>query len=73
MATIAKNRTKRVDEIFATVQKCEVFTLENYFRGQECDKKYAREALDRWNFAKLTDNGNGYTVHVHSNCWYDLS
>lgn len=72
MATIPKN-SKRIAELESTITKCTVYTLDNYFRGKDVEPRWAWKALRDGLRTKLTDNGSGtYTVHVHSNCWYEL-
>lgn len=73
MATIAKN-TKKAAAIFENATRCTSYSLYNGFAGDDCDPKYAREALHNGLRAKLYENTKGgYTVHVHSNCWYELT
>jgi len=71
--TIRKN-TKRAQAVFETATGCRVYSLGNYFRGEEVDPAFARDALHRYPHAKLTDSRDGdrFTVHVHSNLWYEL-
>ena len=74
MRTIPRNHKAKIAQLKATLTNCKVYTLENYFHGKDVDPKYAWEQLDKFYAAKLTDNGNGkYTVHLHSNCWYELT
>jgi hypothetical protein len=71
--TISRSATRQIAALKSKLAHCKVYTLENYFIGAEVEPRWAWQALDRWH-AKLRDNGNGtYTVHVHSNCWYELS
>lgn len=71
--TIARNRTKAIDAIFANATGCRAYTLSNGFIGQECDARFAREALERSHSGKLQDEGEGrYCVHIHSNSWYQF-
>lgn len=70
--TIRKN-TRRADAVFTTATGCRVYSLGNYFRGEEVDPAFARDALHKFDFAKLTYTSDGrYVVHVHSNLWYEL-
>ena len=72
--TIAKNRTKKIAEIFENATACTAYTLDNGFTGHVCEKKWALKALNDFSFAKLRDKGNGhFSVNVHSNSWYELS
>jgi hypothetical protein len=70
--TIPRNHAKRITELKATLHTCRVFTLENYFHGKDADPVHAWAALERYQ-GKLTDHEDGrYTIHIHSNCWYEL-
>ena len=71
--TVPKN-TKRAKAVFEKATKCTSYSLSNSFDGQDCDPKYAEKALHEGHRAKLTDNGGGkFTVHCHSNLWYELT
>jgi hypothetical protein len=71
--TIRKN-TRRAREVFASATGCRVYTLANYFRGEEVDPSYADKALATNSHAKLSETSDGrFVVHVHSNLWYELS
>lgn len=71
--TIAKNRTKLINRIFDQATHCESFTLHNYFNGTECSPEYAKKELLQFRFAKLKwKGGANFTVHVHSNCWFEI-
>jgi len=73
MKTIARNRTKLIDEIFRNATSCKVYTLDNGFRGRDCDPEHAKKELNWFDFAKLVNAGPGeYQVRVHSNCWYEI-
>jgi hypothetical protein len=73
MTTIAKNRIRLIDEIFARATRCQVFSESNYFHGKECSKEWAKKELFQFSFAKLKEMGPGeYNVDVHANCWYEL-
>jgi hypothetical protein len=72
--TIPRNHAKRIAGLKARLTTCTVYTLDNYFRGQPADPASAWAALERGLHAKLTDRGDGrYTIHIHSNCWYELT
>jgi len=74
MTTIARNRTKKIDEIFGDATRCITRTLDNGFSGEECPPKCARNALFTYAHAKLQEIGNGvFHVSVHSNRWYELT
>jgi len=71
--TIRKN-TRAAREILAAATSAKVYTLGNYFIGEEVEPRYAADALTKYDFAKLvTNTRGGHTVHVHSNLWYELS
>lgn len=73
MATIAKN-TKKAAAVFESATRCVSCCLSNGFAGNDCDPKYAREALHNSPHAKLYSNEHGgYTVYVHSNHWYEIA
>ena len=72
MKTIAKNRKKLIDEIFSKATNSFSYRLDNGFTPSPVDPKYAREALDKYSFSKLYCSGTHYTVHVHSNSWYEF-
>jgi hypothetical protein len=71
--TIGRNATRQIAALRRRQDlTCRIYTLENYFHGEVIAPSAAWDALDRW-CAQLRDNGNGtYTVHVHSNCWFEL-
>jgi len=72
--TIAKNRVKKIEEIFNQATDCKVYTLDNCFNGKECSTEAAKKELFQFSFSRLTfDVESGiYQVHVHSNCWYEF-
>lgn len=73
MSTTIRRNSKQIPALKEQLTRCQVYTLENYFEGQPVEPRYAWAALERSPHARLTDNGNGrYTVHVHSNRWYEL-
>ena len=50
------------------------FSLENGFRGERIDsfvRWTPRSVLEKFSFAKLSEDGGKYTLHVHSNLWYE--
>ena len=71
--TIGRNATRKIAGIKASVVKCNSFTLAGYFIATEIDAAWAWKELDRFDFARLTEDAPGrYRVRVHSNCWYEL-
>jgi hypothetical protein len=70
---IARNRKKLIDAIFARATNGIVLSLDNGFRGTDCEPNVARKALEQFNFAKLTyQGGDKFHVSVHSNLWYEF-
>lgn len=73
MRTVSRRATRQIADLKKQLTCCKVYTLENYFHGKEVEPEYAWKALETGLRAKLTENDSGtYTVHVHSNCWYEL-
>jgi hypothetical protein len=73
MRTIARSSTRQIAALRETLTRCHAYTLAGYFIAQPCDPKYAWESLEKFS-GKLRDNGDGtYTIHLHSNHWYELS
>lgn len=73
--TIARNATRKISAIKTKNLQCKVYTLDNYFIGEQCDPDCAWRALANGRRTKLyyDDSAKHYTVHVHSNCWYRLT
>lgn len=73
MKTIARNRTKFIAELQTVLTNCRV-----YDRDAGClvttDPAHAWRALAASRNARLVESTDGdkYTVHVHSNLWYEL-
>lgn len=71
MKTIAKNRTKLVNEIFGRAVNPVVLCLGNGFCEEDCSLEVIRKALDESPRTKLRQLGEKtYQVQVHSNLWY---
>lgn len=72
--TIARNRKKLIESIFAKATEAREFTLDNNFSGEEVGPPWLLKRYQDTSYAKLTfDSANGvYRVAVHSNCWYEL-
>ena len=72
--TVRRNG-KQYRQALETAHDCKVYTLGNYFIGEDCNPlalvRYMRpDALVQ---GKLTTDGDGrYTLHVHSNCWFEF-
>lgn len=73
MKTIAKNRTKFLAALATEFTQCRMYDQSS---GDMIvtDPKYAWKALADSSRARLVESSDGskYTVHVHSNCWYEL-
>ena len=74
MATIPRSHAKKIAALKRSLTLCTVYTLDNQFCGQPTDPANAWAALERGVGARLTVDSTGtrYTVHVHSNRWYEL-
>jgi hypothetical protein len=74
MATIPRSHAKKIAALKRSLTLCTVYTLDNQFCGQPTDPANAWAALERSAGARLTVDSTGtrYTVHVHSNRWYEL-
>jgi hypothetical protein len=71
--TIARNRTKLINQIFASVQACTVHELADGFRAIPAEAQKAREVFDRYSSTKLIDEEDGtYRVRVTGNLWICL-
>jgi len=71
MKTIAKNRTKKIQEIKDSALTCKRYALDNNFQGESVYVDGAFEALSFFGFAKLVQHSeNKYNVNVHSNLWF---
>lgn len=70
--TIGRNATRRIASLKETHTHCVVRSLGNGFTGVECSADYAWSELDRFDFAKVRDDGDHITIRVHSNLWYEL-
>ncbi len=70
--TIPRNRTRQIAALKETLTVCHAYTLAGYFIARPCDPSHAWDALERFS-GRLRDNGGGtYTIHLHSNHWYEL-
>ncbi len=72
MKTIAKNRTKVLDDLFTRGRDFMAYTLGNYFVGQPTTAAWVRRQLAAGLHAKLTERDGHYTVRVHGNEWYEF-
>ncbi len=73
MKTIAKNRTKFLAALATELTQCKMYDRSSGLMVVT-DPKYAWKALAANRHARLTQSTDGskYTVHVHSNLWYEL-
>ncbi len=59
-------------------KSCRVYTLGNYFKGEDCNPLalcgYMTEAgrLSMLKTKLTSKAANAYTLHVHSNCWFEI-
>lgn len=74
MKTIPRNHTRRIAEIKAKKLACRVYSLRNDFIGRDCEPFFAWDDLDKFHSARLWEDsdGQGWTVRVHGNLWYEL-
>lgn len=78
MKTVRRNATRKIKAICDKVDYVKVYSLGNCFSGEvrEFDDLYefVMKELGAWKGTKLYDNENGgsYTLHIHSNLWYEL-
>jgi hypothetical protein len=81
MSTIqtVRRNTKRYQRILETATDCKVYSLRNYFIAEECNPLALAEYMGtdgrfRSLHSRLTTSNNGetYTLHVHSNCWFEF-
>ena len=75
--------TKLFETVLNTAINIRCFSLENSFIGHEMrednpnlvipPRAWLRKELERFNFAKLQQHGDGtYVLYVHSNLWYEF-
>lgn len=73
MRTIARNSSKKIAAIKATIVKATVHSLAGNFESVEVPVDAALAAHQGADHARLYDNEDGtYTVHIHSNLWYKM-
>lgn len=74
MKTISRSSKRQIAELKERLTQCRAFTLGNFFHGADIDPKYAWQRLESSLDARLRDKEDGtYVIHVHDNCWYELS
>lgn len=72
MKTIPRNHKRRIEEIKAKAVRCVVFGQGNSFIATACDPAYAWKELYAYDFARLIEFEDKWTVEIHSNLWYEL-
>lgn len=72
MRTIPRNHTRKIQSIKDRVTTCKMFSLGNNFAGTVCDPSVAWAELYTYDFARLVEHDNKWSVDVHSNLWYEL-
>jgi hypothetical protein len=76
--TTIRRGTKRFRKIIDTAYDCDVYSLSNYFIAEPCNAlalvRYANGDDYLGRMGKLTVGGKGkqYTLHVHSNLWFEF-
>jgi hypothetical protein len=70
--TIPKNATRQLAPLREELTECRVYSLENGFTGQSCDPSCAWGKLPLRNARLFRAEDGSYTIHVHSNLWYEL-
>ncbi|MFH2034577.1 MAG: hypothetical protein ABIJ26_07775 [Candidatus Margulisiibacteriota bacterium] len=80
METTIRRNSKKANEIFDKATNIKSYTLENCFRGKQCEKigydgqNWLKKDWERFSFAKLTTDKQGhYCLHIHSNCWAEFA
>lgn len=76
---IRHNQKDKAEAIFSHASNIKAYTLENGFTGKPANKLDCEGnswLMRNWlmfNFARLTKDGdNKFTLHIHSNCWYEF-
>lgn len=70
--TIARTATKRIAAIKAEPPRVMCYDLDHGFVAYETDGVYAWKAVAEGR-GKLMENATGgYTIRIHSNCWFRL-
>lgn len=72
MTTIPRNATRKIQAIKDRNPTCVMRSLRNDFARTPVDAKYAWEELELYRFARLTDDGDHWTIQIHGNLWYEL-
>jgi hypothetical protein len=70
--TIARTATRRITKIKAENLRCLCYELSSNFVAFETDGSYAWRAVAEGRAKLSTDPRGGYTIRLHSNCWFRL-
>lgn len=67
---IRKN-SKKLPAIWEKGTNCQVFTLDNGFKGQAVELRHAKEAFERLDGSLVWEGDRQrYSVHIHSRLFY---
>lgn len=72
MTTIPRNHKRKIAEIKKTATLCKSYSLSTDFAGIDVSPDVAWSELERFDYARLTEDSGKWTVQVHSNLWYEL-
>lgn len=72
MTPVPRNHKRKIEKIKTKAVRCKVYSLDNDFAGVECAPSVAWGQLGEFDFARLVESDDKWTVHVHSNLWYVL-
>ena len=71
-----RRNSKELPEIFARAKNIRVYSLNNCFVGKllagDTQQDYLAETFRETRFAELTRNNGTFTLHIHSNLWYEF-
>lgn len=79
--TIARNRTKLIEKIFAQATAARSYSLESHFHGIDLAPALVLEDFQKTDWAKLkyevVTRADGterrqYRIRIHSNHWYEV-
>lgn len=73
MKTVARNRKALLAKVFAPSTRCLCYSLAGGFSGVECPSSSPRTAWEATPRSRLIEHTKDrYTLHCHSNLWYQL-
>lgn len=72
MKTIPRNHKRKLADVKERATTCKVYSLRNDFAGEDCAPSVAWDDLARYDFARLVEHVDRWSVDVHSNLWYEL-